>query len=779
MFTFFRRYQRAIYFVITVVIILSFSFFGTYSAFVSGKGDDPVVFRTVDGTKITRSQFSDYVHFLSTDSLSLGEHGAALGNPLNDGVFAHDIIASGVGEVLAARFAKELEGEWIKRWQKEQRFQPYRHPQAPFVSAVQVWSYFAPEMKDRLEQYQKLDNPTITEIYSKKAPLFLAERQFPSAYLRQILLYQQKQFDWLEPDVLLENRQLGLFGYQQASDWFGSAFFEKTCEFIVQTASYAQEQGWSVSTDEALASLYLNAQNALQRLPQGENMTAEELFQKTLRELNMDRARAVSVWKDVLLCRKALIEIPLQVVLNRQPFDACFQHASMCSDVDTYQLQPPLRLKSIQDLLKVECWIQAVQAGNDTKSLIPSDQFRSPEEVLQSFPELVDTHFVISFSSVTTDQLMKNVRLRDVWNWQQEDEHWDLLCKEIPQLKVRESTTPEARFQLLEKLPPQLRLQADRIAKEKIIEEHHQWIDEALRQATPETIAIGLRSQGGGSPFEGVNDRASFISLLKRAPAGEVVPELQAYTQDKKHYYRIQILDRGVHENIVPLPDVLADGTMEKIVDRILENAYGRLRSERPQDFKQENGQWKPFKDVKEKVGELYFASFFRQLDRAIQEWKVKLPRYCSWDDAKTARVAVRFLPLLEKLYIDLQKEDVTCTCIVNPLTVTDPKTLVIEDRPLSDTWRLVRTSTRVVRKDVGASPALADAMTLDVGRWLAPRYSQELGPFVGRVTKKSVVPYEDSVRSVVFDYQEAIGKGAVQSRTQELLNLFYPKPAS
>lgn len=175
MFTFFRKYQRFIYLVVTVVIILSFSFFGTYSAFTSGKGENPVIFKTVAGKNITRFDFNDYVHFFSIGPMSSEGHA---GNPLNDGVIEHDIIATPIGEVLVDYFAQTFGKEWEARLKREKLFQPYKHPQVPFLSAEQVWSYFAPELKISLEQFQQERHANPLELYKKKEICTLRSRHF-------------------------------------------------------------------------------------------------------------------------------------------------------------------------------------------------------------------------------------------------------------------------------------------------------------------------------------------------------------------------------------------------------------------------------------------------------------------------------------------------------------------------------------------------------------------------------------------------------------------------
>ena len=68
MLEFFRRYQRAFFIVITVVIVISFSFFGTFQTFSGSEQDDSVAFTALDGSKVRRSEVSDMVTFLTTDS---------------------------------------------------------------------------------------------------------------------------------------------------------------------------------------------------------------------------------------------------------------------------------------------------------------------------------------------------------------------------------------------------------------------------------------------------------------------------------------------------------------------------------------------------------------------------------------------------------------------------------------------------------------------------------------------------------------------------------------
>jgi GcvH upstream region-like protein len=768
MFTFFRRYQRVIYFIITGVIILSFSFFGTYSAFVSGKGDDPVVFRLFDGTPVTRSKCNDYVAFLSTDAQpSEGGHV----NLLNDGVFLHDIIETGIGELLVKKFPQQFL-DWKGKFRREKSFIPYHHPQAPFIGALQVWSYFSPDLKSAFEEYQELSGEDIVELYRKKTALFRAERQFSPFYLRQVLMHQQKQFPWLEPDVSLEHRSLGLFGYQQISDWYGAHFVEKACQFIMQVAQQAKKAGWSVSSSEVLASLQNNVEKAHRHISSEES--PEELFQISLQNLNMDRARAMEVWSHVLLFRRALTELPRDVILDPAVLKKYFQNEERFCELDCFQLQPSLRFSTTKDLWKFETYLQAVSAP---KGLELPQTFRSVDSVLASYPELVEQRFIVSFSAASIDHISKNIRLRDIWDWQ--DAHWDELVASVDELRGVPATDRPKKLAALEKISAAARSHANIIAKEHIVALHPEWIDEALRKESPQTVCVGLRLKGGVLPFEGITDRQAFLSELLKAPIDEAYAPLGRYSQDGQHFYSIRVLDKAREQSIVSFPDALADGTMDRILDATLEAAYERMKTDRSREWKNDDGSWKKFSELKEQVGERYFAPLSKKLDVLVNVWKQKLPEYCHWDDVKSARVAVRFLPHLDLLEKRLEKEGAEAPFVTVPFLPTDPKITSLEERPLQDLWKLVREPQKVVYRELKEKVAFSGAFDSPVGSWISPRYSQNFGPFVAKVTATGIGPSDTAVRMSLYSLQETLGKETVLKRAQQYLDQLYPEVIS
>ncbi|MCB1135303.1 MAG: SurA N-terminal domain-containing protein, partial [Chlamydiia bacterium] len=256
MLEFFRRYQKFFYIVITTVIIISFSFFGTYGTLTKGGGEDKAAFTAIDGRSIPRSELERMVVFLQTDRDDKRNLGGLWGpNFLNDGVVAHDFLETGIAAQLLSSFQTDIASDLEQRQQRERTFRPYQHPDAGFLSAELAWSYFVPDLKgayDRLRQQEDASSP---DAIAARIDLYLQERKFPASSLRQVLRYQERQYEWLRNDPRLVHEDLSLFRYHTVDDWFGTRFMHLVAQFIMNGATLATERGYSVSADEALVEL--------------------------------------------------------------------------------------------------------------------------------------------------------------------------------------------------------------------------------------------------------------------------------------------------------------------------------------------------------------------------------------------------------------------------------------------------------------------------------------------------------------------------------------------
>ena len=180
MLDFFRRNQRYFFLIITVVIVISFSFFGTYNTISESPFREQIAFKTVEGSTVTRHELDEMLLFISSDSEDKQLVGGAWGpNFLNDGVIKKDFLATGLAEVLAAAYPEELQGDLNTRFEKERRFSLYTHPQARFVGTESVWKYFAPEMSTAYNTLRVSPDPQTPEAFKARVDLYLMQRELP------------------------------------------------------------------------------------------------------------------------------------------------------------------------------------------------------------------------------------------------------------------------------------------------------------------------------------------------------------------------------------------------------------------------------------------------------------------------------------------------------------------------------------------------------------------------------------------------------------------------
>src|SRR5579872_5828245 len=126
MLEFFRKYQRYFFLVITVVVIASFSFFGTYSTF-GGETErrDYVVGRAVDGSPMMLSEIQKLSRFISTDREDSLQGRGVPPNFCNNGVIRYDFLKVKLADLLVAEYFEALKGDFDARLDKAKRFRPY------------------------------------------------------------------------------------------------------------------------------------------------------------------------------------------------------------------------------------------------------------------------------------------------------------------------------------------------------------------------------------------------------------------------------------------------------------------------------------------------------------------------------------------------------------------------------------------------------------------------------------------------------------------------------
>jgi len=772
MLDFFRRHQRYFFIFITIVIVISFSFFGTYDTLSYSPFREQIAFKTVDGQTVTRHELDEMATFIGTDALDKRSFGGLWGpNFLNDGVIRKNFLETGLAVILASAYPQDLQPDLLARLEKEKRYSLYVHPQAGFVGTAAAWNYFAPAMTNSYNALKATQDPTSPQALQARTSLFLMEKQFPQHILRQVLRYQEKQHSWITPDRNLDNTDLSLFGYHTMEDWFGPRFVRLTAEFIMNAAAIAEAKGYEVTKEEALADLMRNADTSFQQLAGNPHVgvaTSHEYFNEQLRHLGMDKNGAANLWRQVMLFRLLFQDMGSSVFVDPYTFEQINGYAMESVEGELYRLPKELRLADFRALQKFEMYLDAIskRSDNEKATLALPTSFLPVSHIAKKAPALVQKHYQLEMAQANKKNLEGNVVVKDSWNWEVSDNGWDQLKKQFPELAVKKSATRDERFTTLDALDSKTRERVDAFARAAIVDEHPEWLTQALEHAPVMSVTVGLNEKGGDPIFVGLKDGKALMQLLDAAPlasqnladataaAKEAADQLSRYSANQSVYYRIQVIARGEKPEVLTFAAANEEGILDDLVDAELEAYYLRTREEDPKAFQNSDLSWKPFADVKDILAERYFANTLAAIRtnyaKAIAPESV--PDQMIPDYAAT----LRLYPYVKQIQGKIQKDPSLAASLTRD--PSDKKADELAAQPiLSEQWKLEKVPYHTSRSNGDTALNHTDVFALAHGGWTkvnAPANGDlnffHLTTKGSSVTEKSVLTSVNQTRSLV-----------------------------
>lgn len=724
MMNFFRKHQKKMFMIVTVMIIVSFTFFGTSITQNSREIPDKKVAVALDGSPIMERQLHAMVRFLTLGSNEM---------------LKNDLMSTGLTTILAEKYFEELKGEFEERVEKAKRFTPYAHPHAPFLSAKQVWDMYVPQLTSHLEAVQKGDLSPKT--FSAYTDLYLDQVAFPPELLRRVLLMQQQQFSWITPDQALgDPRALTLFGYQSFEEWFGPKFTEMVGKFLFNAAAIAEKKGYKVTIEEARADLLQTCLQTLRSTPTKTPATfadASDFLRMQIQSLGIDESEAVKVWKKVMLVHRLFNEIGQGVFIDPLTYQQFASFAEESATVQVYQLPDVLRLTDFRSLLKLQCYLDAVAPKMKKSADLPR-QFLSADEVEKRTPELVVSRYELELAKVTQEEIGARLTLKETWDFEVSDEGWKQLTAEYPILSKTVGQSRTERYAALESLEPALRLKVDRFARASLIHQHPEWIEEALLKAPTQKKQVALRSRGCVAPFDEIEDTAKLRAFLTKAPIGEATP---FFTQDQQTYYRMIVWNKPAAKEIMTLQEALEGDWLGQLLDEKLQNAYADVRKKDPSAFKLEGGSWKPFADVRDQIGALVYAEALKQ----ISEKSLSLDQY----------PAHRFAALMQEAKKTIKTNG------------ADALFLKKTGNPLVDQWTLVQQTKEIKRSDPTTLSKI-EMFAAPEGNWSEVSIPQNGDLAFYQLVKKGVT--EAAIQEKVLEGQRMLGTDAKRVLMHQIL---------
>ena len=723
MMSFLRKHQKKLFIVVTVMIIASFTFFGTSVTLTARDVSDKKVATALDGSPIMQRQLYALIRFLTMGS---------------NEILKNDFMSTGLTTLLAERYFDDLKGEFEEKLEKTRRFAPYAHPQAPFLSAAQVWNMYVPQLSSHLDAVQKGEPSPKT--FSAYSDLYLDQVAFPPELLRRVLLMHQQQFSWITPDRQLSDpRHLALFGHHSFEEWFGSKFTEVLGTFIFNAAAIAEKKGYKVTIDEARANLL---QTCLQtvRSSQRDKATfaeASQLLSSEIQAAGIDESEAVKIWRKVMLVHRLFNEVGQGVFVDPLSYQQFASFAEESATVEVYQLPDVLRLSDFRALLKLQYYVDAV-APKMKKGLDLPHQFLSPEEVEKKNPELVVSRYELEVGKATIDEISDRLTLKEIMDYEFSDEGWQKLAQEYPILSKTQGTTRAERDSALEAVESSLRLKIHRFARASLVRQHPEWIEEALMKAPAQKQQIALRSRGASAPFDEIEESTALRAYLQEAKIGEAGP---FFTQDQKTYYRIVVWNKPAMKEVVTFKEALEGDWIGQLLDDKLQNGYPDIRKKDPDRFKLENGSWKSFSEVRDQVGAYCYADLLKQISDPLPD----LERYPS---------------LRLSAWMQNAKKSIETSGKESPF-------LNQTGQALADQWMLVQQTKDIKRSDP-TTLSKSEMFQAFEGQWSTVSIPQNGDLAFYRLIKRGVS--EAAVKEKVIEGQRLLGMDARRMLMHQIL---------
>jgi GcvH upstream region-like protein len=608
MLEFFRVYQQFFFLMITTMIIFSFSFFGTFSTFTDeSEVKDRTIGKAIDGSDLKFFELQKLAQFIATDAYDLSGSGMAP-NFLNDGVVRKDFLADGLADLLVKEYFDVLKEDLQTRLSHAERYHPYAHPDAPFLSVQAVWNQFNPALTKELAALQA-EQENSPAIFSHLSQLYLQQGRLSPELLRRILMYQMQQYSSLRPDPHVQYGDFSLFGYHTLQDWFGRRFLDLTAQFISNTAIMAKEQGFAVSDEETKADLLLNFEHAMERLAQHKQTPIS--FQQQLKLIGMDEKEAIEAWKKVLLFRRHFQGLGDAVLVDTLPFRDVSNFAKEAAVVQAYTLPDSLVLKSSEDLFALQYYLDTVAVVEKDFLALPA-AYQSLEKIEKKSPEFIETVFKAKIKQLSKREISLKASLKEIAGWQAD--HWDLLTKQFSSLSNVGNSRQE-RFEALDRLDPVLRAQIDFWSRLNVVDLHPEWVEEGFQAVSSKEQLISLSSNRVNLPF--IQAPEKFGQLLHQAVLGdeEALRHLSSYSDGESTLCHLEEIQKISDRQIKTFAAMQQDGTLKELLYHHLEKKYANVRNKNVAEFQTADGEWKPFSQVKEAVGWVVYSNLQRAID--------------------------------------------------------------------------------------------------------------------------------------------------------------------
>ena len=263
---------------------------------------------------------------------------------------------------------------------------------------------------------------------------------------------------------------------------------------------------------------------------------------------------------------------------------------------DLYEWPAFLKFTSAYQLFSFQTYLEMVAGLEFIQEFSLPTSFLSLQDIEKKAPQLLTEDYQAKVYAVDKREVALKASCQEVWTKETDDDTWALLKKEFISLAGSLAKSSDERFAFLEKLEPNERAKIDAFVRLILVEEHGEWVKQALDNARAEEKKLSLCAGKIAMPY--FDEGEKLANIFAQIPTNPEIAlsDLQCFAT-KTAFYRFENIEKLGLKRIKTYEEAMHDGSLAKLVDRKLEMALPDARLE----IGEEKSKC-PFSELKEEI---------------------------------------------------------------------------------------------------------------------------------------------------------------------------------
>ena len=741
-----RKYQKIIFVCVGVFVFIPFVFYGVFSKLNMKGAERLFLGKAVDGSKVYQDEIEQLVAFLSLDGQeSLVLENSSRQNFLNDGVLKKDIFDTGIGDILVETYQDQIKKDLADKFNSFVHYKSYEHPQASFLNAERVWSQFCPDLVDAIHKFKRTTK--FQEQFQIAKEIYLAQREFPPALLRQFLYFQERQLNLSYLDPYIQQGDLSVFHAKNPYEFFGYQFLNLCSQFIHNTALVAKSKGFKVSSEEAKADLLENIRNIVKNQVKDKEeipATVQKIYKETLLQFRFQETDMIHIWKKVLLFRRLLADVSKIAVSDSLTSNQFAKFALEKIKLDVYEMPQDLQVSNFEEMMKLQTYLSAIALEKGDQLELPK-KLKSIDELKKSTPELFFKKFTIKYLEINREDLKKSISLKQILSFITDDTNFKTFLNKQPKLSLVKTSSLEEKLQAFDALDSNEKAELIHYTQEQILKTQTNWIGNALSAEYGQEIEVKIPFIGTSLLFKGFENAKELLEAFEKKASPIVLDK------GGKYLYKVEVISSSPESFLMEFKEADDLGVLDQLLIKKLTPFYKKIQGNYVDLFEEAPGSFFPLEKVESKVGGIYFKELVDHLKAEL------IKRELILQDSQDLNLIARKRHLLT-LENALKKRQVTLT--VEPM-----------DHPLSKQFELMKKETVYEKKDAIFPQFAPQIIRMKNEEW-SPVVEDQSGQLVFFQIKDKEIDHEKR-NQLQLDGQKILANDAIRYLAFELATDF------